>query len=117
MIGGSFSRQGSLGTRSRPRIGSRPDMDKAGRPCVATWKRCCVMEPILLCHDRLLMRACRDRKFRVATGLDVGAVECVATARDTARSAQAKERSVHALYTRQTCDCALFESLFMDTVH
>ena len=101
--GGSLSWQGSLGTMLRPWIGSLPDMDKVGRPCVATWKQCRDRGPILLCRNRELMKVYRDRKFRVATGLDAGAAECVVTSviytSDTARSAHVTEHSARALYT------------------
>ena len=44
--------KGPLAVGSRPWTVSRPGLDKAERPCVATWKRCHDRGPILLCCDK-----------------------------------------------------------------
>ena len=65
---GSLSRQGPLGTESQPWAVSRAGLDKAGRPCVATWRRCRDRGPILLCHDREFSIATENLRKSVAIG-------------------------------------------------
>ena len=116
---------------------SRPGLDRAGRPYVATWKQCRDRGPILLC---------RDKKFLVVRGTVVWCCDTAFWCHDKAglagrcrnldrsqRSRQsASERdnahdSVHCahycacsvcvLCTRPACDSALCCALFMDTIH
>ena len=91
------------------------DLDKEGRPCVATWKRCRV-NPLMsrhriLCHGRELMKVWGGR-----------------VCRDSERSARVTSRSMRTTVNAVCSQCAhdrpvtvqcraLFGSLYMDTVH